>query len=325
MIDGNFPAKLELALKACSISRGRLAAGLGVDKSVVSRWLSGANAPSDHNLAALTALIAARIPGFTMLDWEGDLAHVASRMGLARVVDPAPAPEVPPGLEGWFPASFVKEALATTALRGGAYEGFWQSTRLANDAPGRFVHDQIMIRMAPNGLLNFRLGVVDMRFDGWGLPIQTQLFCFGVDAPTGVAIFAIFNAVLRNRADVLDGLTLTLTRDSGGTPVAGAAIMERVGDLGGDPVADDARYEASIQSNPLADDGSVPDHIRDHLFHDVGPTAFAKGGPALLTMAFAQSMSRGPLTEREIRRAEKVMAKPTPISLNARVVPIRPT
>lgn len=71
MIDGHFPAKLELALKACSMSRGRLAAELGVDKSVVSRWLNGANAPSGHNLSSLTAVVAARFEGFTMLDWEG--------------------------------------------------------------------------------------------------------------------------------------------------------------------------------------------------------------------------------------------------------------
>ena len=33
-----FSARLALALKALSLSRGRLAADLAVDKSVVSRW-----------------------------------------------------------------------------------------------------------------------------------------------------------------------------------------------------------------------------------------------------------------------------------------------
>mgnify|MGYP000007444798 CR=1 FL=1 len=36
--------------------RGRLAADLGVDKSVVGRWATGAVRPSDHNLSRLTAL-----------------------------------------------------------------------------------------------------------------------------------------------------------------------------------------------------------------------------------------------------------------------------
>jgi hypothetical protein len=302
MMDGNFPAKLELALKVCSISRGRLAAILGVDKSVVSRWLSGANSPSNHNLSGLTTLVAARAPGFTMLDWEGDIAHVATRMGLDAASDPVLAPPVPTGLDGWFPESWVKEAVATTALRGAAYEGFWRSTRLANDAPGRFVHDEILIRPAHNGLLRLRLGVVDMRFEGWCLPIQTQLFCFGVDGPSGVAIFAIFNAVLRHRAEVLDGLTLTLTRNAGGTPVTAAAIIERTGVLSGDAAADDARFEASIAANPLAPEGSIPDQIRDHLFRDIGPTAFAQGGEALMTMAFTRSLSRGPLSEGDLAR-----------------------
>jgi hypothetical protein len=35
-----FCRKLELVLKALSTSRGRLAADLGVDKSIVGRWVS---------------------------------------------------------------------------------------------------------------------------------------------------------------------------------------------------------------------------------------------------------------------------------------------
>lgn len=110
-------------------------------------------------------------------------------------------------------------------------------------------------------------------------------------------IFTIFNAVLRHRAEVMDGLTLTLTRNAGGAPVAGAALIERTGELTGDRDADEARYEASISQNPLAPEGSIPDAVRAHLFRDVGPSALARGGDALLMMAFAQSMSRGPLSE----------------------------
>jgi hypothetical protein len=318
----DLPAKLNLALKACSISRGRLAAEMGVDKSVVSRWLSGANAPSDHNLASLTTLVAQRHAGFSMLDWESDLDRLAVRLGVATNRPAAsgaaasPAFAAPPGLDGWFPEPVMTEALATTALRGAAYEGFWRSTRLANDAPGRFVHDSVLIRRASNGLLSFRLGVVDMRFEGWTLPIQTQLFSFAADGATGVMLFSIFNAVLRNRAEVMDGLTLTLTRNAGGTPVVAAALLERVGELSGDPEADDARYEAAITDNPLAPEGSIPRNIRDHLFRDAGPTAFATGGAALLTMAFTQSMSRGPLTDRDLAaQAPRPAAKPAPVKL----------
>jgi hypothetical protein len=294
MTNEDFSPRLELALKALSISRGRLAAELGVDKSVVSRWLTGANAPSGHNLAALTALISARRAGFTMLDWDGDLTQLAEKLGVAG--SPAEGAAASMGrLTEWLPPRVLQEGLATTAVRGEAYDGFWRTTRLSNEFPGRFVHDRALLRRIENGLIHFQLGVVDMRFVGWACPIQTQLFGFGVDERTGVFIFLILNAVLRHRADVMDGLSLTCLRNAGGTPVAAAFLAERTGLLSGDVDADDARYEASISPNPLAQEGSVSEAVRDHLFKDVGPAAWASGGDALLMMPFAQSLARGPI------------------------------
>ena len=76
-----FAKKLELVLKVLSMSRSRLAADLGVDKSVVGRWVSGAVQPSAHNLSLLSALIAERIPGFTALDWDRSLEAFAELLG----------------------------------------------------------------------------------------------------------------------------------------------------------------------------------------------------------------------------------------------------
>ena len=56
-----FAAKLDLVLRALSLSRGRLAAALGVDKSLVGRWTSGAVTPSDHNLSRLTQFVPGNI------------------------------------------------------------------------------------------------------------------------------------------------------------------------------------------------------------------------------------------------------------------------
>ena len=74
MANSEFGAKLDLVLKALSMSRGRLAAELRVDKSLVGRWVAGSVTPSAHNLANLTLLIAAKCDGFSMLDWELNLA-----------------------------------------------------------------------------------------------------------------------------------------------------------------------------------------------------------------------------------------------------------
>src|SRR5271155_3337284 len=82
-----FSEKLTLVLKVLSMSRARLAAELGLDKSVGARWASGAPPPSGHNLAQLSALMARSIPGFTALDWDRDMESLAGLLG----VGPPPA------------------------------------------------------------------------------------------------------------------------------------------------------------------------------------------------------------------------------------------
>jgi transcriptional regulator with XRE-family HTH domain len=278
-----------LALKALSLSRGRLAVELAVDKSVVSRWLSGRQAPTGQNLANLTALVARHRPGFTLLDWEADLDALAARLGVT------PAAASPwDGLGAWLPESVLQESKTLTDLRGDAYEGLWRTTRPAIGRPGRFIHDPLLIRKADNGFLTCRTGVEDMRFDGWTFLTQTQLFSVSVDARTGIFLFTIFNAVLRQRPAVLDGLSLTIQRVGGGSPVAGACLMERMVDLTGDAAADDAAFEAAVRDDPLAPEGSIPPDVARRLLPDVGPAALAAGGMALLAMPFATSMSRGP-------------------------------
>jgi TolB-like protein len=86
----DFADKLGLALKAFNLSRGRLAQTLGIDKSVVSRWASGVQAPSDHNLSLLTEALARHKADFSRGYWDLDTASLAARLGLA------PAPAVPP-------------------------------------------------------------------------------------------------------------------------------------------------------------------------------------------------------------------------------------
>jgi len=287
---GDFPSRLLLALKALSISRGRLAAELAVDKSVISRWLSGKQAPTGQNLANLTGLVAARRPGFSLLDWETDLDALSARLGVAP--DESARPWGP--LAGWLPDSVLHETKMLTDLRGDAYEGFWRTTRPAIGQPGRFVHDALMIRRAENGFLTCRVAVEDMRFEGWTFLTQTQLFTVTSEPRTGMFTFSIFNAVLRHRAEVLDGISMGLQRVGGGSPAAMGCMMERVGFLSDDPAADDAAFEEAARADPLAPEGSIPPEIAARLMPDVGPAALAAGGMAILTMPFATSLSRGP-------------------------------
>ena len=79
----DFAHKFGLVLKGCNLSRGRLAQTLGVDKSVVSRWASGVQAPTDHNLTLLTEAVGRHRPGFARPDWELTSEAFAAHLGLA--------------------------------------------------------------------------------------------------------------------------------------------------------------------------------------------------------------------------------------------------
>jgi hypothetical protein len=284
-----FGKKLELALKRLSMSRARLAADLGVDKSVVGRWVTGAVQPSGHNLSRLSGLIAGRIPGFSALEWDRDLAGFAEALG----ADPEAVPDArkgPPSLA----MPLMEQFLASTAIRGKAYEGIFRSTRPYVLAPGHFVHDHGMIRADDTGLLRLRIGVAGTRADGWVLPFGNQLFIICVDVTSGALLFGIFNGVSGPRADVVDGLCLTPAQDAGRTPTAHAMVFERVRDLSDDPAADDAYFEDLTKGNPLAPEGSISDELRRHLLRDFGPLEAAKGGEMLLQSPLGRSRARGP-------------------------------
>jgi hypothetical protein len=283
-----FSDGLKLVLKALSISRGQLAAAVGVDKSLISRWCSGSVTPSAHNLARLTQLVAGRHPGFSLLDWDIGVDALAAKLGVT-----VPPPSAPNGLGEWVPPAMLAEAATGVRLHGASYEGLWRVTRPSSEAPGQFIHDHVLLRCTPDGRLSFLLGVMDIRYKGWSLPIGHKLFAIATDTTTGTFVFGIFNGVTRQRAEVVDGLILTCMRDASGTPIASKCLLERIGDLTGDIAADDARLDELAGGYPLSLAAAIPDHIRTHLWSDVGPSALAGGGDTIMMMALAQSMSRG--------------------------------
>lgn len=283
-----FSDGLELVLKALSISRGQLAADVGVDKSLISRWCSGSVTPSAYNLARLTHLVASRRPGFSLLDWERGIDALAAQFGVT-----APAAPAPNGLGDWVPPAMLAEAATGVRLHGASYEGLWRVTRPSSEAPGQFIHDHVLLRCTPDGRLSFLLGVMDIRYRGWSMPIGHKLFSIATDTTTGTFVFGIFNGVTRQRAEVVDGLILTCMRDASGTPIASKCLLERIGDLSGDIAADDARLGELAGGYPLSPAAAIPEHIRMHLWRDVGPAALAAGGDTIMMMALAQSMSRG--------------------------------
>ena len=290
--EGSFAARLNLVLKALSISGGRLAADVGVDKSLVSRWCAGSITPSAHNMTRLTTVIAARQPGFTMLDWESDPADLATRFGVT-IPSVRPQIAVPSGFAEWLLLPKLRDAALASGTASTALAGFWRTTRPSPEFPGKFLHDHVIMETTPDGPLRFRMGLFSSRLVGWSMAVGDQMFCCATNQLTGSSIFAIFNRVHRPRIEVIDGVTLACMADAGGVPVAAACMLERIEDLSGDAAVDDARYEELLAEHPIAPEGSVSEDIRRHLLFDTGPTALAAGGDPVLMMRSMTSRARG--------------------------------
>lgn len=278
--------KLELALKALSLSRAGLAAAIGVDKSVAGRWVSGKVTPSSHNLAKISRLIAEHFPDFTMLDWERDMDGFAEAIGVKK----SSAPLMGAGtLWPLLPEGLAREAAHASQERTKAYEGFWLTTRPSSDLPGQFLHDVTLVRRNSEGFLEFDSGVEGFFYRGTAIGINQQLYYFAADDAFGAVSMGIFNGVSRHRADLADGVILTTLRDAGASPTASSIVMERIGNLSGDPAADEAKFRELVKNQRLvAEAGSIDPKIAKHL-HD------AANAPGMLRMLFSQSISRGPL------------------------------
>ncbi len=193
-----------------------------------------------------------------------------------------------------MPLAIWDQMVATATLRGHAYEGFFRATRPHPMAPNRYLHEYGMIRRDEIGLLRLIMGSAETIVEGWMIPLNSLLYSVCAQASTGTLLFAIFNGLGSSRVDVFDGLTLMPGSDMGRSPTSTAMICERIGELSGDRVADDACFAELAAQNPLAPEGSVPEHIRKHLVRDFGPAALALGGDWLLNMSLARTMSRGP-------------------------------
>ena len=290
MAQSSFSEKLKLILKVLVVSRTGLAAALNVDKSLTGRWVAGSVRPSEHNLAKITRYVAERVPGFTLLDWDRDIDSLKEMLGIE---ESATAAIGPADIGNWIPPSILNDALHNGKRRGNAYEGIWKSTRASNDLPGRFIHDTCMIQMQENGILGFRVGVEGVRYVGHSLLLQHQFFSVATDVEYGTMMFSIYNGVTRQRPEVIDGVNLTTLRDAGGSPIASASVMHRIADLSGNSEEDLALFEKTVSElNPLAEEGSVPQDLQDHLTRNV-----SDGAPGILRLLYGQSMARGVLID----------------------------
>ena len=290
----SFANRLELVLKALSMSRARLAADLGVDKSLAGRWVSGAVQPSAYNLERLTALIAGRRPGFTMLDWDRNLDALAERLGVAPTTgngNGLPSEDKRQALLPPLPFGLIELARRETRRRGSAYEGRWRTTRLSSSGAMRFMVEHALIRCDGDSL-EFRHFGGGWEVRGWLLVLSVQLYgviCDGSDDSIG---FYVLNGVTAARANCFDGIFSTVCADRGLTPNAQVIVFERVGELGDD----DEDWAAShIARSAVAEADTIADNVRTAVAPDVGPLAVAAGGEAMLRVPIGRSLCMGVL------------------------------
>lgn len=283
-----FAARLHLVLSAVAMSRARLASVLGVDKSLVGRWASGAVKPSDHNLSRITAVVAERFPGFTALDWERDLGDFAKQLGIdpsvARLDQPLPA------VQG-LPLQFIDLARRNTEHRGAAYEGFWRTSRPSVLMPHLIFQDHGMIRINANGLLEVRMGGAGLYFHGWIMLAEGNLFVIIHDSTGQTPLFLVFRGVPLPRAEVMEGILLMAALNASRTPAAVPILMERIGDLSGDRAEDDAHCDTLIAKQPTISIDEIPDANRAYLLRDIGPAAADRGGDLFLLAG--EKLTRG--------------------------------
>lgn len=236
----DFAGKLRLAMARANLSRAQLAQAVGVDKSVVPRWLNGAQAPSDHSLTTLTAALARTIEGFGRTDWDQPSARFASRLGIAAPV-PVPVAEAP--MASGFPFPRILAATAgAVAHAESLYCGLWVLVFPAPTDRGRIFPVAMRIRREP-GAPHLEIEYLNrVMVDNHGPAFVYQNRLCGVFESrlrANVGLFQ-FHGTALDQALVLDGMLAS--QSVSGRPFAVRALAFR---LGGP--ADDAALDATIR------------------------------------------------------------------------------
>ncbi len=254
----DFAPKLAVVLKALAISRGRLAAELGVDKSVVSRWLGGLYTPSGENLSRLTRFVAARVPGFTGLDWDRELVALSSLFGAVPAETlPTHGPTIP-GLAA---------ARDNTAAYGAGYVGHWCGWRTTFNRRDGIAGDALRIRRIGDDLaVDAVNGATTGK--GWMLLANGKATMI-MDAPHSDLPVLCTLYTLNGRdgkvAQYLDGVMLLEIASASRAICAAPYVLQRVSDLVPDADVDDRFFAARCAALRSIDRSAAPPEILRRL------------------------------------------------------------
>ena len=283
---GRFGERLNLALKTVNLSPAALGAAVGVDKSVVSRWLAGKVRPSGHNLTRIAIEIARHRPGFTTLAFDGpDEAFLQALSLAAPLVAPAPAttPADTPGSALPVPYDLVNTSRHEVLRRGDEYFGHYDAYYWSFTQPGRLARLAVMLRPAL-GLIEVRYGARGFEFRGWALLLQNRLYVQLAELRHDAMLYMVTNAGQQPQARLITGIILGPS-DGNLMPTASGLVLARTGEISGRPGADDRDFEARADGDPFAGGAGAPDDIRA-LLGRMQPGTGA-GAPWIFRVAYA--------------------------------------
>jgi hypothetical protein len=240
-VAADFSRKLDIALKALDLSRTRLAKLVGVDKSVASRWASGASVPNAANLRALTDALRRLRPDLSMTDWDLTVGDFAERLGVSR---PAAADaDVSDVLALRSFAAFRRDIDREAPI----YEGFYLTYNRSSSNTGEVTRRALKI-WRDGSKLRFLSSNKSPLYDvdGEVFVWRGKLFFFGeMRRHDGVSL-SILNGTTQPTPKYLTGVAAGLGADALLSPNATVAVLEFQGRFSGDPARDEKTWSGLV-------------------------------------------------------------------------------
>lgn len=257
-IPEDFSGRLKLALKRANVSPAALGAAVGVDKSVVSRWISGRVRPTQHNLTRISTMLAQHLAGFTVLAFE------ASAEEFRTLVQPAPAQKASdPTQSLTIPFGALDASRRETDRRGIEYFGAYSMYYWSFSAPGKIARMALLLRPA-EGLIEARYGADGFSFRGWALLLLNRMYVIFAEERFEAMAFLVLNAGQQPKARFITGI-LSGPAEGLLVPTASPVVLVRQRDLTDDSAADFAAHKADSSLDPILSADDVPDDVRRAL------------------------------------------------------------
>lgn len=244
-----FAGKIALVAKRLNWSRLRLAQAVGIDKSLVARWMKGASLPTANSLMQLTQAVGREIAGFSAADWDRAPVEFARAVGL----DPAAAA---PSTAGAEPAGIAEDAMSIglaefangfahyAAMLSGFYWRYGVSPR--ND--GAIL--QRALRIWPDQTaLRYETVSVDFPMRGYCWAHRSVINFIGQQPPHGIVAFGKVNASGSAQPRLLTGVFCGEIVSNERAVFATKAALQFVERLSGDPRVDERRWRELIEGN----------------------------------------------------------------------------